>query len=291
MVPLLVPMNADETVNEPKLREVVDFVINGGVDSILAFGSNSEFYMFTDEEMEQIFKIMVDEAADRVPVIFGMGPIRTTHGVKLAKMAQKLGAYGISILQPMFLTPTDAELELHYKTIAESVPDLPAMIYHNPRVGYKLSPELIAKLAHEVPNIVGMKDSSGDMTFLSEAIRLTEDIDFRTFTGKDTLIYLGLCLGTYGSVCSTANSFPVTVKKIYTKFQDGDYAGSRAEQFKLNPARLAQNAASFPVATKDVANLAGLNVGDPIKPSLPSSGKVLDNLRELSQSLIDESKQ
>lgn len=245
IVPLIIPVDDDENIDEPKLRQVVDKVIDGGVGAILAFGSNSEFYMFTDEEMEKCFRIIVEETNNRIPVLFGIGAIRTKHAIKLAKLAEKLGAFGISVLQPMFLKPTYQELYRHYETIANSVHNLPVLIYNNPRVGYAVSAELVSELAHKVKNIVGMKDSSGDMTYLSEVIRLTDDIVFKSFTGKDTLIYLGLCLGTYGSVCSTANALPRTVVNIYNKFQQGDYVESRQAQLDFNPARLIQNKASF----------------------------------------------
>lgn len=286
IVPLLIPVNEDESVNEAKLREVIDHVIDGGVQGILAFGSNSEFYMFTDEEMTEIFKIIVDETAGRVPVFFGMGAIRTSHGVKLAKLAESLGADGISVLQPMFLKPTDKELYGHFKAIANAVPNLPMLLYNNPRVGYRLNTTLVSDLAHNINNIVGVKDSSGDMTYFSEVVRLTQDIEFRAFTGKDTLIFLGLCAGSYGSVCSTANGLVKEVVDIYDKFEDGDYAGSRAAQYEFNPARLVQNKASFPVATKDMANLLGMNVGNPVLPSLPSNGEVLADMKTEIDKLV-----
>ncbi|MFD1319028.1 dihydrodipicolinate synthase family protein [Loigolactobacillus zhaoyuanensis] len=284
IVPLITPVDAEENIDDAKLRKIVDHVIEGGVQGILAFGSNSEFYMFDDDELAHGFKIIKEQAGDRVPVYFGMGPIRTRRGLKLAKKAVELGADAVSILQPMFLAPTDEELFQHYKTIADAIPDTPVLVYNNPRVGYGLSAQLVSDLAHQVPNIVGMKDSSGNLTLLSEIIRLTEDIEFRTFTGKDTLIYLGLCLGTYGSVCSTANALAPLIVSIYDKFQQGDYKGSRAAQFKLNPARLVQNEASFPVATKDMANILGLDMGKPILPSTPSTGKVYADIkRELDK--------
>ncbi|MCH4170804.1 MAG: dihydrodipicolinate synthase family protein [Lactobacillus sp.] len=286
IVPLVTPVNdTTEDIDDGRLRKQVDHVIAGGVHGILAFGSNSEFYMFDDDELIHGLEVILDQNQHRVPIFFGMGPIRTRRGVRLAQRAAKAGADVISILQPMFLKPTDEELFLHYKTIADSVPDTPVFVYHNPRVGYRLSAELISKMAHEIPNVIGMKDSSGDMTLLSEIIRLTEDIDFRTFTGKDTLIYLGLCLGTYGSVCSTANALAPLIVSIYDKFENGDYRGSRAAQFKLNPARLVQNEASFPVATKDMCRILGLDVGKPVLPNLPSEGKVYEDMKEQLQKL------
>ena len=162
IVPIVVPVNEDETINEDSLRKVVDHIIDGGANGILAFGSNSEFYMFDEEEMKQVFSIINDEVKSRVPVFWGIGVIRTSKAIKLAKLAQTMGAFGVSVLQPMFLKPTEKELYLHYKSIAESVPDMPVLIYNNPRVGYGLSTELVSKLAQNVENSVGMKDSSGN---------------------------------------------------------------------------------------------------------------------------------
>lgn len=286
IVPLITPVDDEtEDIDDERLERITEHVIEGGVKGILAFGSNSEFYMFDDDELIHGLKVIVKQTNKRVPVFFGMGPIRTRKGVRLATRAVAEGADVISILQPMFLKPTEDELFKHYQTIAASVPDTPVFVYYNPgKAGYKMSAEFISKMAHEIPNIVGMKDSSGDMTVLSTIIRLTQDIEFRTFTGKDTLIYLGLCAGSYGSVCSTANALAPLIVSIYDKFQAGDYKGSREAQFKLDPARLVQNEASFPVATKDMANIMGLDMGKPVLPSLASTGKVYDDIkRELDR--------
>lgn len=188
IVPILTPIDAEERIDEAKLREQVDYVIEGGVLGILAFGSNGEFYVIEEDEMERGLKIMLDQAAGRVPVYFGIGAISTKKCCRLAKMAAENGAAGVSILQPMFLKPTEAELFLHFKTVAESVPETPVLLYNNPgRVGYTMSAGLVDRLAHEVPNIVGMKDTSGDITQTAEFIRRTRDVGFKVFGGKDTL--------------------------------------------------------------------------------------------------------
>jgi 4-hydroxy-tetrahydrodipicolinate synthase len=281
IVPIITPVDSEENIDEKKLRFMVDHVIEGGVHGILAFGSNGEFYMFNDEELKRGFDIMMDQAKGRVPVFFGIGSIRTKHAVQLAKMAEASGADGISILQPMFLKPTNDELYDHFKTIADAVPNTPVLLYNNPgRVGYNISVALVEKLAHNVENIVGIKDSSGDFTMLSEFVRTTRDIDFKVMAGKDTLVFSGLCIGTVGSVCSIANMFAPLVTSIYQKYIEGDIAGSLEAQFLLNPVRLSQDKASFPVATKDMSNLVGLEVGKSILPNKPSTGDVLENMKK-----------
>ena len=281
VVPILTPIDSEEKIHEKKLREQVDYVIAGGVLGILAFGSNGEFYVIEEDEMERGLKIMVDQAAGRVPVYFGIGAISTKKCVRLAKMAKANGAAGISILQPMFLKPTEAELYLHFKTIAEAVPEIPVLLYNNPgRVGYTMSGNLVERLAHEVENIVGMKDTSGDITQTAEFIRRTRDVDFKVFGGKDTLLYASMCHGAVGGVCTAANFMPELITDVYNKFVAGDWKGSLEAQFKLNPVRLSMDGASFPVAAKDMANLRGRDIGAPYTPNLATpEGPVLEKIK------------
>ena len=253
--PIITPLDKDENVDEAKMRKQVDFVINGGVHGILAFGSNSEFYVFEEDEKKHVLEIIISQAAGRVPVYMGIGNIKTRKCIRIAQMAKAAGASGVSVLQPMFLAPTDEELFEHFKAIADSVPDLPMLLYNNPgRTGYGMKASLVMRLLDACPNIVGMKDSSGDMTRTAELIRLTRGRDFKVLGGKDTLVFGTLVHGGAGAVCTTANVFPELVCSIYEKFKAGDLAGSLDAQFRLNPVRLSMDLASFPAATKDMAN-------------------------------------
>lgn len=271
VVPILTVIGPEEKIDEAGMRDQVEYVIQGGVSGILAFGSNGEFYMVEEDKMERGLRIMVDQAAGRVPVYFCIGAINTRKCCRLAKMSAANGAAAISVLQPMFLKPTEAELYNHFKTIAESVPQLPVLLYNNPgRVGYTLSAQLVENLAHSVPNIVGMKDTSGDITQTAEFIRRTRDVQFKVFGGKDTLLYASLCHGAVGGVCTAANFMPELITDVYNKFAAGDWAGSLEAQFRLNPVRLSMDAASFPVAAKDMAALRGRKVGVPYLPTLPT---------------------
>ena len=281
VVPILTPIDKDELIDESKFRKQIDFVINGGMAGILVFGSNGEFYQVEEPEMERGLKIAVSQSAGRIPVYFGIGAINTKKCIRLAKMAVANGASAVSILQPMFLKPTQTELFEHFKAVAESIPDTPVLIYNNPgRVGYGLNANLIAKLAHEVKNIVGMKDTSGDITLTEECVRLNRDIEFKVFGGKDTLLYASLCVGAVGGVCTAGNFMPNLIGDVYNKFVAGDLKGSLEAQFKLNPVRLSMDGASFPVAAKDMANLRGQDVGDPYLPNLPTpDGPVLENIK------------
>ncbi len=281
VVPMITPIDADEKIDEARFRRQVDYIIDGGLEGILVFGSNGEFYQIEEDEMERGLKLALDQAAGRAPIYFGIGAINTKKCIRLAKVAAANGAAAISILQPMFLKPTAKELFNHFKMIADAVPEVPVLIYNNPgRVGYGLTAEMIEKLAHEVPNIVGMKDTSGDMTLTEECVRRNRDVNFKVFGGKDTLLYTSLCVGAVGGVCTAGNFMPELIGDVYKKFVAGDIQGSLEAQFKLNPVRLSMDGASFPVAAKDMAILRGLDVGAPYLPSLlTEEGPVLDKIK------------
>ena len=278
--PVITPITDDEKLNESALREQVDFMISGGINGILAFGSNGEFYMIEEEEMPELLKIIIDQVKGRIPVYMGIGAIRTSKCVRLAKMGVRLGAQGVSVLQPMFLKPTEDELYDHFKAIAGAVQDVPMLLYNNPgRTGYPIPQAVVEKLAHSVPNIAGMKDSSGDMTETMEYIRRNKDVNFKVLAGRDTLIYPSLEVGAVGAVCTTANYMPELVCSIYQKFIAGDHNAALEAQFRLNPIRLAMDKSSFPVATKDYANLIGRKMGNPYLPNKCSPPAQMENLR------------
>lgn len=278
--PIVTPMTKDERIDERNLRRQVDFMIDGGISGVLVCGSNGEFYMLEEDEMEKILAIVLDQVGGRIPVFMGIGSIRTSKCVRIAKMARRRGVQGISVLQPMFIKPNDAELRLHFETIARSVPDTPVLLYNNPgRTGYGMSQDLVHYLVHNVSNIVGMKDSSGDLTQTEEFVRRNSDVGFKVLCGKDTLVYAGLAIGCCGAVCSTANFVPGLVCSIYRRFFAGDLKGALEAQYKLNPIRLQMDKSTFPVATKDYANLLSIAVGDPILPTLPSNEQQTEGLK------------
>lgn len=281
IVPILMPIDENENIDEAVLRRQVDYVINGGVSGILLFGSNGEFYAMEPEEMERAVVIVISQVKGRIPVYVGVGAITTRRCIKTARMAYANGAQGISLLQPMFIAPSEDELYDHYRAVAEAVPKLPVLIYNNPRVGYGIRPELGIRLAKDVENIVGVKDSSGNMTVLSEYVRLSQGMEFKVLAGKDTMIMQSLAAGAVGCVATTANFLPNFVCEIYQAFMDGDYDRARAAQYRLTPVRNALDLASFPAGTKDIANLMGLNVGAPYLPNKRATGPKLTKMREI----------
>lgn len=278
--PIVTPVDEDECVEEQGLRRVVEHVIAGGVHGILALGSNGEFYGLDHEQQERAVTITIDQVNGRVPVYMGIGAITTKECVKLARLGESLNAQAITILPPMFLTPTDEELYQHFRKVAESV-SLPILIYNNPdRVGNNISANLMERLA-DIPNIAGVKDSSGDLTLTAEYIRRTRDKGFKVMAGRDVMILGSLVYGAVGCVASTANIVPALVVDIYRKFMEGDLPGALEAQFKLAPLRMAFNLASFPVVTKEAMNLLGLNIGCSIRPNSSCTEPNLNKLRDI----------
>lgn len=283
IVPIIMPIDSEESINEKTLRRQTDYVIDGGVSGILLFGSNGEFYALDSAEQEQAMEIVIDQTAGRVPVYVGIGAITTRHCVRIAQMAYARGAKGVSLLQPMYISPSDEELFDHYKAVADAVPNMPVLIYNNPRAGYGIKPVLGARLAKEVENIVGVKESSGNISILSEYVRLTRDLDFKVLAGKDTMIMTSLAAGAAGCVATTANFLPNFVCDIYNRYMEGDMEGALEAQYRLTPIRNALDLASFPAGTKDIANLMGMDVGDPYLPNKSSSGETLEKMRRILQ--------
>jgi 4-hydroxy-tetrahydrodipicolinate synthase len=282
--PILTPVDAQERVEEQGLRRMVEHVIAGGVHGILSLGSNGEFFGLDPEEQERALAVTLEQVRGRVPVYMGIGAISTRECVKLARLAEKHRAQAITILPPMFLTPNDDELYCHFRTVAEATP-LPLLLYNNPdRMRVGISANLLDRLA-DVPNIAGMKDSSGDLSLTAEFIRRTRDRGFKVMAGRDLMILGTLVYGGVGCVAATANVVPALVVEIYEKYMAGDLEGAREAQYRLAPLRVAFNLGSFPVVTKDAANLLGLEVGSPIKPNTSCSPANLEKLRRILKDL------
>lgn len=260
IIPAMVtPMDKQGRINESALRRLTNYLIEGGVHGLFPVGSQGEFYALTPEEKKRVIEIVVDETRGRVPVYAGTGAITTQETIALTKMAESAGAQAVSVLTPFFINPSEQELLEHYTAVAKST-NLPVLLYNNPgRTGCRISASLVEKAA-KVDNIVGIKDSSGDMTLTAEFIRRTPK-GFAVLAGRDTLIYGTLCYGGKGSITATANVAPRLVSEIYDAFVAGDLKRSLEAQFKLAPLRLAFDLGTFPVVIKEALNMMGIDAG------------------------------
>jgi 4-hydroxy-tetrahydrodipicolinate synthase len=263
--PLITPITADEKLDAQALRNLIDYVIDGGVHGVFVLGSTGEFYGLEYEDKVKAVEVTLEQVNGRVPVYVGASAITTRECIKLTKLAKSCNAAAVTVLTPMFITPNETELYAHFRSIAESE-DIPVVLYNNPdRTGVNISASLLEKLA-DIPNIIGAKDTSGDMTLTSEYIRRTKDKGFHIMAGRDTMILATLVYGGTGCVAGTANVVPKIVVEIYDKYMAGDLAGALDAQNRLSLLRNAYGLGSFPVVPKDALNLMGINVGHPILP-------------------------
>ena len=229
IVPIITPMNEDETVNHEELRRQVDRMIDGGVHGIFAFGTNGEGYILNDKEKEEVLATVIEQAAGRVPVYAGTGCISTRDTIRMSQMAQSLGADILSIITPSFAAASQDELYEHYKKVAAAV-DLPIVLYNIPaRTGNALAPATVKKLA-EIDNIVGAKDSSGNFDNLLQYIEQTRGMNFSILAGNDSLILWNLIAGGTGAIAGCANVYPKNMVAIYERFAAGDIEGARKAQ-------------------------------------------------------------
>jgi len=280
VTPLITPVDAQERVDESGLRNVIEHVLRGGVHGVFVAGSTGEFYGLDYDEKKRATEITINQVKGRVPVYVGASAITTRECIKLSKMAEAAGAQAVTVLTPMFIRPSEEELYQHFRAIAESTA-LPVLVYNNPeRTGINMSANLVERLA-EIPNLVGAKDSSGDLTLTSEYIRRARSKGFKILAGRDTMILATLVYGGVGAVAATSNIAPALVVEIYNRFKAGDIPGALEAQYKLAPLRIAFGLGSFPVVMKDALNLMGINVGDPIKPIGHCTEANLAKLKEI----------
>lgn len=278
---VITPLDADGRFKEKAMRKLVDYLIDGGVHGLFVVGTTGEFYGLSPEEKREIFLVTMDQTRGRVPVYAGTNGITTRESIALTRIAEECKVDAVSVLTPMFISPSQSQLVDHYKAIAEST-SLPVILYNNPpKTNVALTPATVVKLA-EVPNIVGIKDSCGDLTVTGEYIRLTRDRgDFSVLMGRDTLIFGALCYGATGSIASCANVAPRICADIYNKYKLGDMAGALDAQFKLAPLRIAFNIGTFPAVIKESLELLGIDAGPCMDPVGPMTAKEKEELRQV----------
>ena len=277
--PVVTPLTAEGKVNYPVLRELVDHLIQNGVHGVFPLGTTGEFYAFDNSEYRQILETVRESAAGRVPVYGGANHITTRGVIEMVKICGETGMDAVSVLTPMFISQTQQELYEYFREIAAST-DLPIILYNNkPKTNVGIDPATVARLA-EIPNIVAVKDSTGDMTNTAEYIRLTRgNENFHVLMGRDTLIHAALCYGASGSIASCANVAPRIAADIYDRYVAGDLKGSLEAQFKLAPLRIACGMGTFPAVIKEGLCMQGIDVGGCLAPISELSADEKEKLR------------
>src|SRR5262245_18435478 len=276
--PVATPMRDNEDLDLPRLRWFLDHLIGQGVHGVFVLGTNSEFYALDEREKQEVVATAVAHVNKRVPVFAGTGAETTREVVRLTKMAEREGADGVSVITPYFISPTQQEIYDHFRRVAECT-SLPVMLYNNPGTcgGVKIDPDTVARLA-EIPNILGAKDSSGDLQNTCEYIRVVPE-RFAVLMGRDTLIFQGLVSGARGAVPATGNIAPRLLVEIYETFRRGDLAASLAAQKRLSPLRMALALGTQPSGVKSALALMGMSIGPCRSPVAALTGEKQEKMR------------
>ena len=258
--PVVTPMKDNEDLDLPRLKWFIDHLLNQGVHGIFVLGTNSEFYAFSEKEKQEIFATTVEHVNKRAPVFAGTGAETTREVVRLTKMAEREGVDGVSVISPYFIKPSQQEQYDHFRTIAEAT-SLPVILYNNPGTcgGVKIDVPTVARLA-EIPNIVSIKDSSGDLQNTIELIRNVPQ-SFSVMMGRDTLIYHAMLSGARGAVPATGNIAPQLVVRIYESFQKGDHEDAWKAQQLLHSVRMALTLCTAPGGVKAALDMLGMPMG------------------------------
>jgi 4-hydroxy-tetrahydrodipicolinate synthase len=267
--PVVTPFTADQEVDFPGLRRHIDFMLARGVHGIFVLGTTGEFYALEEWEKQRVVAESIAHVANRSPVFVGTGAETTREVIRLTKMAEREGAAGVSVITPYFIKPNQSELADHFHRVAEST-GRPVVLYNNPATcgGVSIDPDTVAKLA-EVPNIIGIKDSSGDLQNTIEIIRQTPRDKFSVLNGRDTLILAALQAGAQGAIPASCNIAPDLCVGIYESFVHGEFEAAREFQARLHPVRMAMSLGTGNSAVKEALALLGRSAGPMRAPVAP----------------------
>lgn len=286
--PVLTPFDANENYSPGAMKVLLDYLIEHGVHAVFVVGSVSEFYALRMEEIKEVIRTSVLAVGGRVPVIAGTGAIATRDALELSQYAQEVGADALSVITPFYIGLDEEELFQHYAAIAQAV-DIPVLGYANPARagGMTLSPRLMGRLAREFENVIGIKDSSGDLTTLLEYQRVCP-AGFKIFTGRDTIIFDAVINDCAGGVAGLANLAPAITVSIYEHTRAGRLREAREAQQKLFPLRATYGLGSFPAVLKEATAMLGLPIGLPRRPVQPLSPEARSRLRRVLADVLGE---
>ena len=259
-VALITPMNDDGSVNYEKLRELLEFHVANKTDAIIICGTTGEASTLSDEEHLECIRFACEVINKRIPVIAGTGSNCTQSAIELSKEAEKSGVDGLLLVTPYYNKATQNGLKAHYKAIAKEV-NVPIILYNVPsRTGTRLAPQTVVDLCHEVPNIVGVKDATGDISEVAELMSLAKGT-VNVYSGNDDQIVPVLSLGGKGVISVLSNILPKETHDMVASYLDGDVVKSCEMQLKYFDLVKALFCEVNPIPVKKALNLMGMEVG------------------------------
>ncbi|MEC5293115.1 MULTISPECIES: 4-hydroxy-tetrahydrodipicolinate synthase [unclassified Aurantimonas] len=263
---MVTPFDSAGHLDEERLRIFVDWQIDQGVQGLIPLGSTGEFLSLTREERTRVGGIVIEQAKGRVPVLIGTAAEWTDEAVAFSREAEQLGADGVMIVPPFYSSPTEDELFEHYRRIGDAI-SVPIMIYNNPYTSnVDLKPTLVSRLA-EIDNVNYIKESSGDVTRVTQILRLCGE-RMTVFAGYHP--WESFLAGATGYVSVFSNIAPSLSRDLFvTTVEDGEPERGREIYSHVMPLLDAISGDLYVSATKAALALSGMPVGAPRLPRLP----------------------
>lgn len=277
-VALITPFNSDLTVNYPALEELLEFHIANGTDAIIACGTTGEAATLTEKEHCEVLNFVAEKVNHRVPVIGGTGSNDTRTAIELSQSAQKSGIDALLSVTPYYNKTSQAGLVKHFTTIADSV-DLPVILYNVPsRTGCNIQPKTCLELS-EHPNIVAVKEASGDISQVALIRSLCGD-KLDIYSGNDDQTVPFMSLGALGVISVFANICPQEMHDLCQLCLDNDFAGAQKMHFHYIELMNIMFSDVNPIPVKTAMNLFGYEAGECRLPLVPMSASAYHNLKD-----------
>jgi 4-hydroxy-tetrahydrodipicolinate synthase len=282
-VALVTPFGADGGVNEGVMRELVRFHLREGTDALIVNGSTGEATTMSPDEQLQAARVVVEEAAGRLPVIVGCGGSDTAAVSRLAANARAAGADAILVSGPPYNKPPQRGIIAHYRRVMDAA-DLPCIVYNVPsRTASNITPETVEALAED-PRVVGVKEASGDIVQVAELCRRLAD-RVAIYSGNDDQVVPLMSLGGVGVISVLANVAPAHTARMAKSYLAGDVAEARRLQLALLPLIGALFREPNPMPVKAAVRLLGFDAGPLRLPLVEPADAVMVEVREAMTAL------
>lgn len=276
---LITPLTSWEEVNEEEFKRLVDFQIKHGIKGLFVTGTLGEGMKLPLETRKRAMEIVVEHTKRKIPVIVHVGTSNTKTTVELAKHAADIGADAIGAIGPFFYKPDLQGLIKHYKTIGEAV-NIPLFIYNNAgRQGYNIDPNMFGKIAREVPQIVGLKDTSYNVEQLHEYVHKFGD-EYIIAAAGDSMMFVAFIIGAQAHISGISNLFPELAVDLYNSVKKGTLERAKQLQSKINDVRRVLKKVSEIAAYKAALKLRGINAGIPSSPLRPLTDEEFQELEK-----------
>ena len=277
-VAIVTPFKTDGEVNYEEFGRQIDFQVNNGTDAIIVCGTTGESACISEEEHLRVIDFCVKHVNHRVPVVAGTGSNCTDTAVYLSQEAEKIGADGLLVVTPYYNKATQKGLIDHYTIIANAV-HIPIILYSvKSRTGLNINPETVAHLVKNVPNIVGVKEASGDIAQVARIMALT-DGKADLYSGNDNEVVPIMSLGGIGVISVAANVAPSYMHNLCMNYLNGDAAEARRMQLKVIDLVDALFCEVNPIPVKHAMNIMGMNAGPMRRPLSPMEPQNLERLK------------